>query len=317
MYYVCIYVFTVNDNTISHFPISHLLVELLTPYFTLDLKAHFNVSTITDLIYITAYGSDIDNMDNHANLQRYIRSFQNMMPPTIANYISINLDTIPKVTNHVLLSMSISNFFLLINSMRATFITFLAASLLAFQTCFVVMVTSNNRISFAPRVLEPTEFMVGLCLGICIGGVILAFFVSVTFGRVYSFCKYAETNYSAEDNTHACGNKTNSLWSIWWWSSSICWSNILLTYLVAVGREDINQTQQQQYNSIDSQASSVSNLTEPYHAGQPPSSFQQDPQMQHQQQQPPPPPQQNDQRAYGDYTYPDVSNSAGAKVMPI
>jgi len=150
--------------------------------------------------------------------------------------------------------------------------------------------------------------MVGLCLGICIGGVILAFFVSVTFGRIFSFC-------AAEDNAHACGDKTNSLWSIWWWSSIICWSNILLTYLVAVGREDINQTQQQQYNSIDSQPSSVSNLTEPYHAGQPPSSFQQDPQMQQQQQQQqqqPPPPQQN---AYGDFTYPDASNSPGAKVI--
>lgn len=217
-------------------------------------------------------------MDNHANVQGYTRSFLNMMPPTIAHYIAINLDTIPKVTKYVLLSMSISNFFLFINSMRATFVTFLAASLLASQTFFVIMVTHNNQISFAPRGMEPTEFMVGLCLGICIGGAILAWFVSVTL-------------------VHH--------WSIWWWSSIICWSNILLTYLIAAGREDITQTQQQQYNSIDTQASS--------YTGQSPSSFQQVPQME----QPPPPPQQNDQRSYGDFSQPDASNSGAANLMSI
>jgi len=111
-------------------------------------------------------------MDVHGNFSSYTQSF----PPAVQRYVAVNLDTIPKVTNHILVFLAISDFFLLINSMRVAFATFLAASVLTLLTCFVTMVTNNNRISFAPRGLEPTEFMIGLSLGLCVAGAILSFF---------------------------------------------------------------------------------------------------------------------------------------------
>ena len=275
----------------------------------------------------------MDNHNNNAsNLQGYGRSIQNMMPPPIANYMAVNVDTIPKVINHVLFFLTISNFFLLIKSISVSFMTFIVATLLALQTMVVVMILHNNQINFAPRSLEPTEFIVGLCLGICVGGGILAFFVSVFFSHALSLCKYAAVHYTPEDLIHSCGNLTNNrLWSMWWWSSIIFWLDVFLAFLVAAGREEVTHTQQQQYNSIgSSERSSVSGLTsaEQYDLQPPqfqkqqqqqqqqssPTSFQQNPQTQQPQQ------QQNFQsnNGYGDFTIqPDTSNSGGAKVMSI
>jgi len=199
--------------------------------------------------------------------------------------------------------------------MSVSFITFFAASLLALQTFIVIMITNNNQINFAPRSLEPTEFIVGLCLGVCIGGGILSFFVSATFSRAFSFCK-DPTVQSAVD---ACGKiKINRLSSVHWWSSIIFLLDVLLAFLVAVGREEITHTQQQQYNSIDSRVLNVSSIAaEQYNTGQPefeqkksPVSFPQDPLTQQQQQH-----QSNNQGGYGDFIHP--SNSGGAKVMSI
>mmetsp|Transcript_23018 Transcript_23018/g.25698 ORF Transcript_23018/g.25698 Transcript_23018/m.25698 type:complete len:256 (-) Transcript_23018:200-967(-) len=255
-------------------------------------------------------------MDNRAELQRYGRYIQNMMPPLIANYMSSNLDTIPKVILHVLFLLTISNFVLIINSMSVSFITFVAASLLALQTFLVIMITNNNQINFAPRSLEPTEFIVGLSLGICIGGGILSFFVSATFSRAHSFCKDATVQAAVD----ACGKiKINRLSSVHWWSSIIFLLDVLLAFLIALGREEITHTQQQQYNSIDSRVANVSNLAaEQYNTGQPqfeynksPTSCPQD--SQPQQHQP------NNQEGYGDFPgdFIHPSNSGGAKVMSI
>jgi hypothetical protein len=280
----------------------------------------------------------MDNHNNANNLQGYGRSIQNMMPPPISNYMAVHVDTIPKVMNHVLFLLTVSNFFLLIKSMSVSFMTFIVASLLALQTMVAVMILNNNQINLAPRSLEPTEFIVGLCLGICVGGGILAFFVSVSFSRAFSLCKYAAVHYTPEDLQHSCGNLTkNRLWSMWWWSSIIFWLDIFLAFLVAAGREEITHTQQQQYNSIDSsERSSVSSLTsaDQYNIQPPqfqqhqqqqssPTSFQQNPQKQQQQQQQQQQQHQNHQSnnplgGYGDFTIqPDTSNSSGAKVMSI
>lgn len=202
--------------------------------------------------------------------------------------------------------MTISNFFLFMNSILVSFITFLASSLLVFQAFFAIMVTRNDRFSFAPRVLQPTEFMVGLCLGLCVGGAILAFFVSVSFRRFFSICKNAD-----QDNCESLGI-TGPLWSVWWWSSIICCSNMLLSYYILIGRDEISQTQQQGYNSIDSQSpSDISSLTDTKYGGEPPPSFQQDPNLQARQQLQALGPQQNQ---HG-YSYPE--KTAGGKIMSV
>eukprot|EP00536_Pseudo-nitzschia_multiseries_P008602 jgi/Psemu1/287914/fgenesh1_pg.220_\ len=240
------------------------------------------------------------------NIQGNLRSYTQSLPPVVQHYVAVNLDTVPKATNHILVFLAISDFFLLINSMRVTFTTFLGASMLTFLTCFVTMVTNNSRISFAPRGLEPTEFMIGLCLGLCVAGAILSFFLSMTFGRLYSFCK----NGAKGD---WCVAARGPLWSIWWWSSMACCSNMLLSYCVAKGREEISQTQQQQYSSIDSEGiSDVSSLTNTAAGIETTSPFQQGSQMQtpqHIQ----PMPQQSAQQEFGGYPYPQT----GPNIAPI
>eukprot|EP00539_Tryblionella_compressa_P004694 CAMPEP_0178753910 /NCGR_PEP_ID=MMETSP0744-20121128/11870_1 /TAXON_ID=913974 /ORGANISM="Nitzschia punctata, Strain CCMP561" /LENGTH=171 /DNA_ID=CAMNT_0020407771 /DNA_START=120 /DNA_END=638 /DNA_ORIENTATION=- len=148
----------------------------------------------------------------------------------------------------------------------------------------VVVVMNHASIGFAPRALEPTEFMAGLCLGICIGGVILSFFLSVQSRRAYKFCKYAEEYYEEEDHQHACGNLTSRLWNIWWWSTLTFWFDLAIALLIASGRHELSYSEQQQYQSIGGEP------PEHYGSGpsfqqQAPPSFQQTPQMQQQQQQ--------------------------------
>merc|ERR1712238_562795 len=168
----------------------------------------------------------------------------------------------------------------------------------ALQTFLVIMITNNNQINFAPRSLEPTEFIVGLCLGICIGGGILSFFVSATFSRAHSFCKDATVQAAVD----ACGKiKINRLSSVHWWSSIIFLLDVLLAFLIALGREEITHTQQQQYNTAQPQ----------FEHKKSPASFPQD--SQPQQHQP------NNQGGYGDFPgdFVHPSNSGGAKVMSI
>eukprot|EP00537_Pseudo-nitzschia_pungens_P016484 CAMPEP_0172405382 /NCGR_PEP_ID=MMETSP1061-20121228/67010_1 /TAXON_ID=37318 /ORGANISM="Pseudo-nitzschia pungens, Strain cf. pungens" /LENGTH=171 /DNA_ID=CAMNT_0013140613 /DNA_START=441 /DNA_END=956 /DNA_ORIENTATION=- len=171
------------------------------------------------------------------------------------------------------------------------------------------MVTNNNRISFAPRGLEPTEFMIGLSLGLCVAGAILSFFLSATSRNFYSSCKLSDAG--------RCPSASGPWWRIWWWGAMSCGANILLSYFVAKGREEISQTQQQQYSSIDSQgASDISSLTNTAAGMGAPSSFQQNPpgmQMEHQLSQLQQVSRQNDQVGYGGYPQPQTE----ANVMSI
>ena len=131
-------------------------------------------------------------MNDHSSPSRivgWIQSCGNLMPPPISNYIEFNLDTSSKVLNHVLFLLALSNIFLMMNSMKITIVTFFASCLLTFQTAAVILVMNHSKLSFAPRSLEPTEFILGFCLGLCVGGVVLSFFLSVTFRRAFSFCK--------------------------------------------------------------------------------------------------------------------------------
>lgn len=179
-----------------------------------------------------------------------VQSCGSMLPPPFSTYIDANLDTAPKIVNHVLMLLITCNAFLLFSTMGISLMTFFAAVLLLSQTTLVVVVMNHSRMSFAPRALAPTDFMVGLCLGLCLGGVILAFFTSVAFRRFYDLCKYAEQYYSQEDHTHACGNLTNRLWWNWLWCSLVFWLDLITAFLIAAGRHELSYDQHQQYESI-------------------------------------------------------------------
>lgn len=211
-----------------------------------------------------------------------VRSCWSALPHPISSYCQNNLDTIPKVMNHALLFLAGCNLMLLLNSLSISITTFFASFLLLVQTASVILVMNHDKISFAPRTMAPSEFMVGMCLGLCIGGVILSFFLSVTFRRAFAFCKYASEHYEATDHEHACpGNLMHRCWSLWWWSSLVFWLDLLTAVLIAAGRPEISYSsnQQSQYQSIDS-TSSVSSDSAPLNNA-PPSFQQQQPQQQH------------------------------------
>jgi hypothetical protein len=195
-------------------------------------------------------------MNDSNNLRRclgLLQSCGSILPPPFSTYIDANLDTAPKVVNHFLMLLITCNAFLVVSTLGISLMTFFTALLLICQTVLVVMVMNHSQISFAPRALAPTDFMVGLCLGLCIGGVILAFFTSVAFRRFYALCKYAEQFYSQEDHTHACGNLTNRLWWNWLWCSLVFWLDLITAFLIAAGRHELSYDEHRQYQSIGGQ----------------------------------------------------------------
>mmetsp|Transcript_41219 Transcript_41219/g.98710 ORF Transcript_41219/g.98710 Transcript_41219/m.98710 type:complete len:260 (+) Transcript_41219:265-1044(+) len=252
------------------------------------------------------------------NIIGMVQSFFIMLPHPIGSYCQHNLDTIPKVLNHTLIGLACSNLFLMFNAMAVSSITFFASLLLVLQTSCVIVVTNHAKFaSFVPRSFEPSGFMVGMCLGLCIGGVILAFFLSVTFRRAFAFCKFAEENYEESDHAHACpGNFMHRCWSLWWWSSLVFWLDLLTAVLIAAGRPELSlydsggSSQQAQYQSIGSSSIGADDSTSLNSGVQP---FQhpelQQPQQQQQQQQQQPSTMNNSLGGYSDNSFSQPSTA--------
>lgn len=200
------------------------------------------------------------------------------LPSEIRRYIAVNVDTTAKATNHVLTVLAVSDFFLWIHA--GSFRTFVAASFLMFQTYFVACVTNRHRIQHAlPRSWEPSEFVVGVATGACVGGAVLSFYISMVC--VDSF-------------------------RIWWWSVMICGANTLLVYLIAKGKDGITQAYQERYNSIDRGITNDGIGNNNIHQQSP---LQQVPPQEQHQQQPP-----SNGQQYAGYSY---SDGPGAQIMAL
>jgi hypothetical protein len=245
------------------------------------------------------------------NIVGMMQSFFSILPHPIGSYCQNHLDTLPKVLNHTLIGLVCCNVFLLFNAMAISSITFFASFLLALQTSCVIVITNHSKFSsIVPRSFEPTEFMVGMCLGLCIGGVILSFFLSVTFRRAFAFCKYAEENYEESDHAHACpGSFMRRCWSLWWWSSLVFWLDLLTAVLIAAGRPELSlygsNTQQSQYQSIGGNESS--------------DHFQQQPNHNHQQPQQQTTPSSSSRGGYSDTSFaqPFSDNGSAAHIIGV
>ena len=195
------------------------------------------------------------------------------------------MDTIPKVLNHVLVGMAICNFFLGISSWRVSSFVAFAAFLLSFQNASVIWLlllvvfwknTNTNDPTSAGRTMTilrpflaaatvPTEFRIGLCLGISIGGTVLALFLSLAFRKIRMYCLYAaaaDDDGDEEEQDHAgCGDKTSSIGGVWWWSTLVFWLDMVTCILLAVGRQELcssSYQQHYQYESINDSSSSSS-----------------------------------------------------------
>jgi hypothetical protein len=168
-------------------------------------------------------------------------------PRGVTSYVSTHVDTLPKLLHHVLLSIAICDVFLFLASWKISFITFFAAILLGAQNVCVLLILNNGKVSFSPRFLAPSDFIIGTALGITIGGTILAFFLSAIFSEGPFKCE------SIEDITHrySCEERKGTANQVWWWSALMFWLNLTSCVLLAACRNEISYNAQPQYQSID------------------------------------------------------------------
>lgn len=166
-------------------------------------------------------------------------------PTSVATYATFHLDSIAKILNHLLAGMLVCNVLLFFSSLNVSFLpsvgfsTFLVSCCLCFQNVCVAIILNNNRFSsFA--FLAPTEFMLGVALGITIGGTILAFVISMSF-RTVSQCHQSEIDPVYE---YLCGDRRGSMVSVWFWSGLVFWLNFCCTLLLAIGRRELSASSQ-------------------------------------------------------------------------
>mmetsp|Transcript_36726 Transcript_36726/g.104512 ORF Transcript_36726/g.104512 Transcript_36726/m.104512 type:complete len:266 (-) Transcript_36726:101-898(-) len=179
-------------------------------------------------------------------LRNVYSSCLSLLPSGCMRYANTHMDTVPKFLTHTLVLMVVCNFFLLLSSLSVSFLTFLACLLLSVQNVSILLAATPQGQQLAPRLFAPTEFMLGVCLGITIGGTILSFFVCLTFGRIHAYCAHHT------EGPDSCGWRAGSLNGVWWWSSCIFWLDLICCFLLALGHGDISsQSTTQQYQSLD------------------------------------------------------------------
>jgi hypothetical protein len=186
------------------------------------------------------------------------------LPEWMKSYATIHMDTIPKFLNHVLMVMAGCNLFLVLSSWSISIMFFFVAFLLSVQNTCVFLMLNHGKlvVVVSPRFLAPTEFMVGVSLGISIGGTILACFMSLFFGRIHDYCDHLN-----EEHKSACGDQRGTFAAIWWWSSMVFWLEVLTCLLLAAGRQEISQNHHQ-YQAIDgNNGYSMDNQQQPQNGG--------------------------------------------------
>lgn len=158
-------------------------------------------------------------------LPHRIQEMLSCCPQSVATYATFHLDSISKIINHLLILLLALNVLLFLTSWNVSllpnvgFSTVSAAFFLCFQTVCVWAMLNNHRISALPPSMDSSEFIIGVALGISIGGAVLSFVVSSTFGNI-SKCNHSESDPVYE---YVCGGRRGSLAAVWFWSGLIFW----------------------------------------------------------------------------------------------
>jgi hypothetical protein len=161
--------------------------------------------------------------------------------------MSAHVDTLSKLSHHVLVLIAICDVFLFLVSWKTSFLASFVAILLGAQNACVFLILNNGKMSFSPRFLAPSDFIVGIALGIMIDGTVLAFFLCAIFSKVPLKCK------STEDIARVCsceqGRGTAN--HVWWWSAVMFWLNMTSCVLLAASRNEHSYDAQPQHQSVD------------------------------------------------------------------
>ena len=156
------------------------------------------------------------------------------------------MDSLPKILRHVLFATAVCNIFLILAAIRVAFLPFILSLLLLGQTFSVLMMMHHRTWSFVPASFNPTEFMVGACWGVTVGGVVVALSLSGIYSYIPSSCE------GQVDVMHrySCDQLVRSSRSVWRWSTLVFWLNIASSALLAIGRHELSYYAEQQYESI-------------------------------------------------------------------
>jgi hypothetical protein len=176
------------------------------------------------------------------------------------------MDTVSKLINRLVFASAICNFFLFIVSFQAAGLpslgldTLLISFLLCFQNAVSWIVLNNGQLPHTFNAMSPSEFMMGVLLGIAVGGAILAFVTSLFFGRMSRCIKIEVNAYE-----YVCEHRSIML-GIWFWSGLVFWINTGIAVLIAVGRDELIYLRQGDYETIGISMDEFQNSFERYNA---------------------------------------------------
>jgi hypothetical protein len=193
-----------------------------------------------------------------------VRSVIACLPDWFRNYAALHLDTIPKLINHLLVLVGVSNVTLFMKSWNVTILpgmglqTPLVATLLCCQNVCVWMILNDTAATMATTRLvawRPTEFMIGNCLGITIGAAFLAMVLSNYFHNL-GRCNNNVSMVGASIMEYVCENPRERarVASVAFWSGLVFWLEFCLSLLIALGRQDLVRfSNTQSYENLSTQ----------------------------------------------------------------
>lgn len=168
----------------------------------------------------------------------------------LPRWVSAYAQSIAQLINVVLVAMGICNFFLFTFCFSATMLPNLGINALLIS----ILLCTQNAITFAIfnvahmpyycNALTPSDFMVGMCLGTCIGGAILAFVISIFFGEMSKCVTIQMSTFS-----YACEHQ-GTMSGIWFWAGWIFWLNFAMAILIVLGRDELTYFAQSRYEDI-------------------------------------------------------------------
>lgn len=172
------------------------------------------------------------------------------LPSWLTAYPLAHMDTMAKLLNHLIVANAACNMFLFIASFRAASLpslgldTLLISFLLCFQNSISWIVLNNGQLPHTFNALAPSEFMMGVLLGIAVGGSILAFVTSLFFGRMSRCIKIELSTFE-----YVCEHRGIML-GIWFWAGLVFWLNTGIAVLIAIGRDELIYLRQGDYETI-------------------------------------------------------------------
>lgn len=191
------------------------------------------------------------------------RRLSQSCPVALSTYATLHMDTIGKILNHAVAVALLCDMCLFFSSFSVAYLdhhlgfnTVVCSFLLCACSVVNLLIVNNSRIS-ALSILAPTEFMIGVAMGLSIGAAVLATLLSSTYqtGTVCDSTTSTTTtsggrqggNYSISNNANydpilanTCMNHKSSLTAIWFWAGLVAWWNVVIAMLLATGRHELS-----------------------------------------------------------------------------